>query len=119
MSYLHLIDNLTNVDINLLETPSYSFEAKTTDYANRFKLVFSACGDADSDKEAFAFISNGNLVVLNEGEATLQIIDMSGRIVNSKNINGTVEINLNQAKGVYVMRLVNGNDKKVQKIVVR
>ena len=119
MSYLHLIDNLTNVDINLLETPSYNFEAKTTDYANRFKLVFSLCGNTDGENESFAFISNGNLVVLNDGEATFQIIDMTGRIVNSQNINGTVEINLNQAEGMYVMRLVNGNDKKVQKIVVR
>ena len=40
MSYLHLIDNLTGDDINLLETPEYSFEAKTTDNASRFKVVF-------------------------------------------------------------------------------
>ena len=38
--YLHLIDNLTGNDVNLLETPEYSFDAKTTDSALRFKLVF-------------------------------------------------------------------------------
>ena len=38
--YLHLIDNLTGADIDLLETPSYTFEAKPGDDASRFKLVF-------------------------------------------------------------------------------
>ena len=75
------------------------------------------CRNASCDNETFAFINNGNLVVLNEGEATLQIIDMMGRIINSKNINGTVEISLDQTKGVYVIRLVNRSDMKVQKIV--
>ena len=45
-SYLHLIDTFTGEDINLLDTltgsvSSYSFEARTTDNANRFKLVFA------------------------------------------------------------------------------
>lgn len=41
LSTFHLIDNLTGADIDLLQSPSYSFNAKTTDNANRFKLVFS------------------------------------------------------------------------------
>ncbi len=58
VGYLHLIDNLTGEDIDLLaalrqaQGPlSYTFEAKTTDDANRFKLLFSICGDADGDNE--------------------------------------------------------------------
>ena len=39
-SYLHLIDTLTGNDIDLLQTPSYRFEASTTDTFNRFKVVF-------------------------------------------------------------------------------
>ena len=54
-SYLHLIDNITGEDIDLLTLtpeaviagedqlspmPSYTFNAKTTDNANRFKVVF-------------------------------------------------------------------------------
>ena len=45
LAYLLLIDNMTGADIDLLQTPSYSFEAKTTDYESRFKLVFSANGE--------------------------------------------------------------------------
>ena len=45
-SYLHLIDNLTGADVDLLASPTYTFTAKTTDYESRFKLVFST-NDAD------------------------------------------------------------------------
>ena len=119
MSYLHLIDNMTGNDVDLLATPSYTFEAKTTDYASRFKLVFAVNeGGSSTCSEAFAFFSNGKLVVLNEGQATLQIIDMMGRVLNSETLSGNAEISLNQVPGVYMLRLVNGNEVKVQKVVV-
>ena len=40
LSSLHLIDNLTGVDVDLLATPSYTFSARNNDQASRFKLVF-------------------------------------------------------------------------------
>ena len=115
-AYLHLIDNLTGADIDLLETPSYSFEAKTTDYASRFKLVF-ATGNASDDN--FAFFSNGSFVINNEGNAELQVIDLMGRIVKSESINGCANVSVNGAAGVYMLRLVNGDNVKVQKVVVK
>ena len=42
MNYLHLIDNITGEDIDLLVTPNYSFEANGIDNPSRFRLVFSA-----------------------------------------------------------------------------
>ena len=41
LSSLHLIDNLTGVDVDLLATPSYTFSARNNDQASRFKLVFA------------------------------------------------------------------------------
>ncbi len=41
MEYLHLIDNMTGADIDLLQTPEYTFQARTTDNASRFQLVFA------------------------------------------------------------------------------
>ena len=113
-SYLHLIDNMTGNDIDLLVTPSYSFEAKTTDYASRFKLVF-VCGDANDDND-FAFISNGNIIV--NGEGTLQVIDMMGRVIFSGDAINRVSTS-GMTSGVYVLRLINGTDVKTQKIIVR
>ena len=113
--YLHLIDNMTGNDVDLLSTPSYTFEARTTDYTSRFKLVF-ATGNADDN---FAFYSNGSFVINNEGNATLQVIDINGRILSTENINGCTNVNFNAAPGVYMIRLVNGDNVKVQKVVVK
>ena len=119
---LHLIDNLTGNDIDLLANPTYTFDTRTTDYESRFKLVF-VCGDANDDND-FAFYSNGNWIINNPStgsgsEATLQVIDINGRIIKSESINGCAGINVNAAPGIYIFRLINRNDVKVQKIVVK
>ena len=119
MTYLHLIDNLTGDNIDLLETQSYTFEAKTTDYASRFKLVFT-CGDANDDNETFAFFNGSEWVISNMGEATLQVIDVMGRVLNTETVNGNATLNTNGfSAGIYMMRLINGENVRVQKIVVR
>lgn len=118
-SYLHLIDNMTGADIDLLQTPNYTFNAKTSDYASRFKVVFAANEiGSSSDSESFAFFRNGNLVVLNEGMATLQVIDMMGRILSSERISGSYETKVDAAPGVYMLRLVSGNEVKIQKVII-
>ena len=119
MNYLHLIDNMTGADVNLLECPSYSFEAKTSDYVSRFKLVFDCKDGPSTSSGTFAFISNGKLVVMNEGQATLQVIDMMGRVLSSETFSGNAEISLGQTPGVYMLRLINGNDVKTQKIIIQ
>jgi hypothetical protein len=133
LGYLHLIDNMTGADIDLLATPAlrqaqgpqepatYTFTAKTTDYESRFKLVFTTNMEdgASTGSATFAFYSDGNWIIANEGEATLQVIDINGRILSSESINGSVSKAVQATPGVYVLRLVNGNDVKTQKIVVR
>ena len=116
MSYLHLIDNRTGDDIDLLATPSYTFDARFTDYANRFKLVY--CAGELGDNSDFAFISDGNLIV--NGKGTLQVIDVLGHQLFSKELS-TANCQLptaNLPAGVYVLQLTNGNDLKTQKIVI-
>lgn len=116
MNYLHLIDNLTGNDVDLLASPDYTFEAKTTDYASRFRLVFaSVCEDVDSDNENFAFINDGNIIVYKEG--ILQIIDMTGRIVLSGDAINRVSTS-GMTPGVYILRLITANGVKTQKIVI-
>ena len=123
--YLHLIDNMTGADVDLLADPSYSFESKTTDYASRFRLLFDANENGDSTSSAiFAYYNGNNWVISNPStdsgsEATLQVIDIMGRILKSETLNGNAEISLDQPAGIYMLRLVNNNDVKVQKVVVR
>jgi len=116
-AYLHLVDNLTGNDVDLLQTPSYTFDARTTDYESRFRLVF-ATGDNGND-DNFAFFSNGSFVINNDGKATLQVIDVTGRIISTENINGCANVSVNGAAGVYMLRLINGDNMKVQKVVVK
>ena len=118
MAYLHLIDNMTGADIDLLATSAYTFTAKTTDYESRFRLVFSANSN-ETESDSFAFFSNGSWVIGNEGEATLQVIDLTGRILSNERINGSVSKDINAVSGIYMLRLVNGENVKTQKIVVR
>ena len=122
MTYLHLIDNMTGNDIDLLATPSYTFNANTGDNANRFRLVFNATGIEENDTEAnttFAYFNGNEWVINNNGNATLQVVDMMGRVLSSETISGNANININQAAGIYMLRLINGENAMVQKIVIR
>ena len=126
-NYLHLIDNMTGADVDLLAATStgsvatYTFNARTTDYSSRFRLVFAANNEdgVSTGSTAFAFYSNGTWVINNTGEATLQVIDVTGRVLSSETVNGSVSKAINASAGVYMLRLINGNDVKTQKIVVR
>ena len=131
MGYLHLIDNKTGADVDLLAQPSYTFEAKTTDYESRFRLVFSANGPSTGSgtDEPFAFFANGEWIVLNEGEATLQVIDIIGRqLLSEKAYSELTPSNASHFRipnsafstsGVYILLLINGDSVRTQKIVVR
>ena len=119
LSYLHLIDKLTGNDIDLLTTPSYTFEAKSNDSAKRFRLVFGGSSTGSETAESFAYFDGSEWVIENNGEATLQVVDVMGRVLRSETVNGdaTADIN-NLSAGVYVLRLVNGEQVKTQKIVI-
>ena len=120
-NYLHLIDNQTGTNIDLLQTPRYSFEANVNDYESRFRLVFAANeeGCISTSSEAFAFFDNGNWLINNDGEATLQVIDLTGHILSNEFIKGNVSKAINTVPGVYMLRLIKGENVNVQKIVVR
>ena len=116
---LRLIDNMTGIETDLLATPSYTFTAKTTDYASRFRLVFSANNvNENAENDTFAYF-NGSEWVINASEnATVQVVDVMGRIVVSTNGANTVATN-GLTAGVYMLHLVDGNNVKTQKIVVQ
>ena len=118
LDYLHLIDNMTGADIDLLQQTEYTFTAKTTDYASRFRLVFSndnAGGDAC--EPGFAYISNGEIIV--NGTGTLQVIDLLGHVLITDEVNSAFRIPHSAfSTGVYVLRLINGHNVRTQKIVI-
>ena len=122
-NYLHLIDNMTGTNIDLLANPSYTFTAKTTDYASRFKLVFSANGEdgPSTGSGSFAFIDASGNIIINggpsTGSGTLQIIDVTGRVIVQGDAMNRVSTS-GMTPGVYVLRLIDGNDVRTQKMVI-
>jgi hypothetical protein len=124
MRYLHMIDNMTGADVDLLQTPEYTFTAKTTDYESRFKLVFSANGNANGDDAPFAFVdATGNIVIMADAmadafDASLQVMDVMGRVVVSVGGHTRCVPTTGMAPGVYVLRFVNGNNVRTQKVVI-
>ena len=121
MNYLHLIDNRTGADVDLLANPSYTFEATTNDYTSRFRLVFKAGTsiEENASTNSFAYYNGSAWVISNTGDATLQVIDMMGRVLSSEQISGNTAVNINETAGIYMLRLVNGENVMVQKVVVR
>ena len=127
--YMHLIDNMTGSDIDCLTTSEYRFSSLTTDYKSRFSLVFDYTGIEENgggglpsesvDEVPFAFYSNGEIHLAETPAETaqLQIIDMMGRVIVSRNASCPVFTN-EMAAGVYVLRLTDGNGTKTQKIIL-
>jgi hypothetical protein len=113
MGYLHLIDNLTGNEVDLLANPSYSFEANTSDYASRFRLVFST-GNANGNQ--FAFVGNGEIFLAGQGD--VEVYDVTGRLISSHNDVSHFSAE-NMSAGVYMIRLTIGSESKTQKIVVK
>ena len=136
MEYLHLIDNLTGADVDLLANPVYSFTANAGEFDSRFRLMFSAYSidenGATTGSATFAYIdASGNIIITDgpstpstgsgtSGTCTLQVIDILGRQCYTKELS-TANCQLSTANfpaGVYVLRLINGNEVRTQKIVI-
>ena len=118
--YLHLVDNLTGADVDLLRVPSYTFQSTGHDHPYRFKLVLQGT-DSEDDDRPFAYYSDGEIHLLVETfpETSLQIVDILGRMILSVgDVSGNVSTN-GMAPGVYMLRLVDGEKVRTQKIVLR
>ena len=129
-SYLHLVDNITGVDVDCLTANEYKFEGKTSDYRSRFKLVFRCEGDEpedpedpdtpeDEDTDHFAFIFGNELVV--NGEGILQMFDIQGRcLMETQAFGSQSNHNLPRVSaGVYLLRLTSDKKVRVQKMVIK
>ena len=112
---LVLIDNYTGAETNMLLEDSYPFIGSPADNYNRFTVKLRI-SHSQEENEHFVY-QNGNELVIN-GEGTLQIFDILGRVVVSEEVHGhTVDVSsLNT--GAYIVRLT-GESVKTQKIIVR
>ena len=124
LGYLHLIDNLTGADVDLLATPQYTFYASASDYASRFRLVFDAAFEPAEESSSFAYVSHDQIIIAglngDDGAATLQIIDATGRVLSCRAAVHLVSIpTTGMSSGVYVLRLITEKETHTQRIVLQ
>lgn len=108
-----LVDRLTGVETDIL-TDSYTFQAMTDDAPDRFILRMNR----QVESENFVYRSGEELIINAEG--SVQIIDVMGRIVYSNEIvNDNHRVNIGSLKNAaYIVRVVNANEVKTQKVVI-
>ena len=118
--YLHLIDNITGADVDLLHQPGYTFHATGNEFAARFKVVFKPMtGVEENQQESFCFVSDEMLYVNMVADGgLLTMTDVLGRVVKSVKLNGNTCSISNLQSGVYIVRLTEGTKSHVQKIVI-
>ncbi len=120
-SYLHLIDNITGIDLDCLQTGEYKFTANTTDYKSRFKLEFeyTSMDEHYTETETFAF-QFGDEIIIN-GEGSVELFDLNGRLIKAEKVSGSQNSigKPNAVSGMYLLRLTSDRKARVQKIVIR
>ena len=114
---LYLLDKETGEKVNILEE-SYTFMATSSDNSERFVLLKDN-GQQTTDNSHFAYVSGEELIINAEG--VVQIIDVMGRIIYSNDVRSdNNRINVSGfTNAAYLVRCINGNDVKVQKIVIQ
>ena len=89
---------------NTVVTIKYAFDSVENYTEKTKKLVFSANGTNENtmDDAPFAYFNGSNWTVSNTGDATLQVIDMLGRIVSAQTLNGNTTINPRVRSSLYI-----------------
>ena len=116
---MYLIDNLTGVRYDMIRNNSYTFEGHKGDYPSRFLIVFNVT-DLEENIELDNFVFFDGLQWIVTGNGVLQFIDLNGQILLEKNVNGgQTRVNVPEvARGMYMFRLTNAKETKVQKVIV-
>ena len=111
-----LVDRFTGVETNML-VEDYNFTAMSSDNHNRFIVRF-ANGQQTTDNSHFVYQSGEELILNIQGE--VQIVDVLGRVVyNGEAMNDINRINVSSFNsGAYMVKVMNGNEVKVEKVVI-
>jgi hypothetical protein len=119
----YLIDLRHGVSQSLTENPVYTFTSSAGDDPNRFLLKFSAAGieKASTLNSVNAWVHNNILYVdKQQGVTFVELLDVMGRTLYSRQITGKGlhNMNINQPVGVYLIRITNGGKVHTIKVLI-
>ena len=111
-----LVDRFTGIETNML-VEDYHFTAMSNVNTNRF-IIKMVNGQQTTDNSHFVFQSGEDLII--DAEGTVQIIDVMGRVLVSDDVESTNNrINVSGFQnGTYMVRVINGSEVKVEKVVI-
>lgn len=114
-----LVDRLTGEETNML-FEDYTFMAKSNDNPERFVLKLTSKSEMNSNNDDFVYIYKNELFISSTADnAVVEVYDVLGRPVATYNVNGSTNISMdNFSNGVYIVRMIEENDVKVQKILI-
>lgn len=112
-----LVDRFTGIETNML-VEDYHFTAMSNVNTNRFIVKLKVNGQQTTDNSHFVYQSGEDLII--DAEGTVQIIDVMGRVLVSDDVESTNNrINVSGFQnGTYMVRVINGNEVKVEKVVI-
>lgn len=116
---IYLEDRLTGEKVNLL-TDSYSFLHSKSNTKERFVLSF-VNKQQTTDNSHFAYINNGEIIINDiNGNAQINIYDVTGRrVYNNVNMDAACHVHTyGYSSGVYIIRKIDDEGIKTQKIVI-
>ena len=116
---IYLEDRLTGEKVNLL-TDSYSFLHSKSNTKERFVLSF-VNKQQTTDNSHFAYINNGEIIIDDiNGNAQINIYDVTGRrVYNNANMDAACHVHTyGYSSGVYIIRKIDDEGIKTQKIVI-
>lgn len=121
--YIYLFDSQTGNVTNML-VDEYSFMATTNDNPDRFivKLYDVSYVDEISNNENVIYVNNDEMIISNiKGDAIVEIYDILGRdVMNITTSQNVVRQNISDFNaGIYIVRIIDGNELKAYKVIVK
>ena len=115
-SNIILYDRVEDVEVDMMTNNDYKFLAINTEESyNRFVLKFAKKSGEEDDN--FVYQSGSDLVI--DADGLVQIIDVMGRIIYSGNQSGVNRVNVSgMENSAYMVRNINNNEVRTQKIVI-
>jgi len=120
---VYLKDLKHNLTHNLSQETEYYFSSTDGDNPNRFLLHFGAVGISEQPTSATlkAYVVGAQLYFPLQGEATLEIVDLQGRVLQQSKVigQGLASQPLQLTAGAYVVRLTTGHSVQTAKVIVK
>lgn len=123
---IYLLDNKTNVLVNLSQTGSYSFVAADGDNVNRFLLKFGAVGidDPAAAEASIEIFTAGDALYFNAkqpGNATVSIYDLLGRTVLTTEVHmsPSASVDVSRLGGTYIVRAIANGEVVSAKVFIK